>query len=63
MKKLALELFHNSSPAESEVPGIEINGPILQADLNKEGVPKFYTFWDTLFIVCCFSIGSTEKAL
>jgi hypothetical protein len=25
LKKLALELFHNSSPAESEAPGTKIN--------------------------------------
>jgi hypothetical protein len=44
LKKLALELFHNSSPAESEAPGTEINGPFLQAAKRLEGAQKFLSF-------------------
>jgi hypothetical protein len=28
LKKLAIELFHNSSPAESEAPGTKINSHV-----------------------------------
>ncbi len=39
----------SASPAESEAPGTEINGLILEANL-KRGCPKVYTFWDILFL-------------
>ncbi|MCM3663720.1 hypothetical protein M3204_04855 [Mesobacillus subterraneus] len=51
MKKLALELFHNSSPAESKAPGTEINGPFLQAAKRQEGAQKFLSFGTPSFLM------------
>jgi hypothetical protein len=34
----------NASPAESEAPGTEINGPILQANLKKRMTKSLYLF-------------------
>jgi hypothetical protein len=40
LKKLALELFHNSSPAESEAPGTEINEPVILLNQDEKTVDK-----------------------